>query len=80
MCNYCRKLTQRSYLFKEGYDVNVGYHGEAFIDLSNNLIVHLEGKDSIEVNIPLKFCPWCGASLDNRVLKYANQDVFIPAT
>lgn len=84
MCEYCRKFTQRSYPFKEGYDANIGYRGEAFIDLFNNLIVHLEGKDSIEVNIPIKYCPWCGAKLENQVLKYADQDVlqgvFQPAT
>jgi hypothetical protein len=74
MCDYCRKFIQHSYLFKEGYDVNIGYNGEAFIDFFNNLIVHLEGENSIEVNMSIKYCPWCGAKLENRVLKYANQD------
>lgn len=69
MCDYCRKFTQKAYSFKEGYDVNTGYGGEAFIDLFNNLIVHLEGKDSIEVSIPFKYCPWCGRELEDATLK-----------
>lgn len=75
MCEYCRKFTQRSYPFKEGHNINIGYSGEAFIDFFNNLIVHLEGEDSIEVNMPIKYCPWCGVKLENQVLKYADQNV-----
>lgn len=64
MCNYCHKFTQLSYPIKKGENVYVGYEGEAFIDLFNNLIVHLDspysGNSSIEIDIPIKYCPWCG--------------------
>lgn len=88
MCNYCHKLTQTAQKIREGQDVNIGYEGEAFIDFFNNLIIHLDGcyngNQSIEVSLPIKYCPWCGAKLDNRVLKYADQavlqDVLMPAT
>lgn len=69
MCNYCRKFTQDVHSIEEGRDVNTGYSGEAFIDLFNNLIVHLEGKDSIEVSIPFKYCPWCGRELEDVTIK-----------
>lgn len=65
MCNYCRKLTQKAYRLKEGYDVTINYPGDVFIDFFNNLIVHLEGPDSIEVSLPIKYCPWCGKELEN---------------
>jgi hypothetical protein len=77
MCNYCRKLTQSAYKLREGYDVNTGYEGEAFIDLFNNLTIHLERPyASVETTIPIKYCPWCGAKLNNQVFKYADQAVF----
>ena len=64
MCNYCRKFTQSAYKLREGYDVNIGYEGEAFIDFFNNLIIHLEHPSSaVETNIPIKYCPWCGSEL-----------------
>lgn len=88
MCDYCRKFTQSVQKIREGQDVNIGYEGEDFIDFFNNLIIHLDGcyngNQSIEASLPIKYCPWCGARLDNRVLKYANQDilqdVLMPAT
>ena len=76
MCEYCRKFTESACSLKEGYDVTLGYEGDAFIDFFNSLVIHLEGKDSIEVNIPIKYCPWCGAKLNNQAFKYANQTVF----
>lgn len=88
MCEYCHKITQKAHILKEGYDLPIGYQGEAFINYLNDLIIHFDGVESgnlsFEVNIPLKYCPWCGARLDNRVLKYANQevlqDILMPAT
>ncbi len=69
MCNYCRKFTQSAQKIREGQDVNIGYEGEAFIDLFNNLIVHLDGcyngNQSIEVSLPIKYCPWCGRKLED---------------
>lgn len=79
MCNYCRKFTQSAHKLREGYDVNIGYEGEAFIDFFNNLIVHLDGgyneNQSIEVSLPIKYCPWCGAQLKTQVYRYADQAV-----
>ena len=67
MCEYCHKINQRSYPIKEGQNVFIGYEGEAFIDFFNNLIIHLDGayngNASIEVNIPIKYCPWCGKAV-----------------
>lgn len=64
MCEYCRKFTQRAHNLKAGYDVDIDYEGEVFIDFFNNLIVHLEhDSESIEASIPLKYCPWCGNEL-----------------
>lgn len=63
MCNYCRKFTQAAQKVREGQDVNVGYEGEVFIDFFGNLIVHLEGSQSIEVSLSIKYCPWCGEML-----------------
>ena len=67
MCEYCRKFTQRAYSLKEGYDIFIGYKGEAFIDLFNNLVIHTEKKDADEPNeiaLPIKYCPWCGKKLE----------------
>ncbi len=71
MCNYCRKFTQSAYKLREGYDVNVGYEGEAFIDFFNNLTIHLERPySSVEASILIKYCPWCGGELkDNNSCK-----------
>lgn len=88
MCEYCRKFTQKVHILKEGYDLPIGYQGEAFINYLNDLIIHFDGVESgnlcFKVNIPLKYCPWCGARLDNRALEYANQevsqDILMPAT
>ena len=77
MCAYCHKFTQKDYWLKTGYDVNIGYEGDVFIDFCNNLIVHIEHdaeSEAIEASIPIKYCPWCGAELKNPVLKYTNQD------
>jgi len=66
MCEYCRKFTQQAHHLKTGYDVNIGYEGDVFIDYFNNLIVHLEHEselNSIEVSIPIKYCPWCGQAV-----------------
>ena len=65
MCNYCRKITPAAHDLREGQDVNIGYEGEAFVDFFNNLVVHLEGENSVEVNIPIAYCPWCGNKLES---------------
>lgn len=80
MCDYCKKITQKAYILNEGYDLPIGYQGEAFINYLNDLIIHFDGVESgslsFEVNIPLKYCPWCGAKLDKKgILKYVDQDV-----
>ena len=67
MCEYCHKFTQLSYPIKEGENVDVGYEGEIFIDLFNNLTTHLDspysGRPSLEISFPIKYCPWCGNEL-----------------
>lgn len=77
MCAYCHNFTQKDYWLKTGYDINIGYEGSAFIDLCNNLIVHIE-PEAIEASIPIKYCPWCGAEL--QILKYADQNALMSAT
>lgn len=67
MCEYCRKLTQRAHRLKEGFDVNIGFEGDVFVDYFNNLITHLESKAddrAIEVSVPVRYCPWCGSKLE----------------
>lgn len=69
MCEYCIKLTQKSHKYRNGYDVTVNSEGESFIDFFGNLVTHIETKDehgeplSIETQMPIKFCPWCGGQI-----------------
>ena len=68
MCDYCVKFTPKAHDLKSGYEIYNGYYGEVFIDFSNHLVTHIEAEnsnESIEISLPIKYCPWCGRPLQN---------------
>lgn len=68
MCNYCRKFTQSAYKLRSGAEITVPCTGEAFIDLFDNFIIHIDAYvTDLEAAIPIKYCPWCGRALKEKL-------------